>query len=251
MTALTEDRDTRRKEGDIGQGPVAASAKLYGGAFVCFNASGYLVAGADTAGLILAGICRGQKDNSSGADGDLTAEFERDGLHIMIMDMAITRADLGKKVFLVDDQTADLEGNVSNAVFCGVIAEYISATKAYIDIEPAILDENTPYVPDLIADPGDAGAISVSRSGCCAITTADAETRTLGAPGEPGLDLSLSLDVDGGNCVITAASAINQTGNNTITMADAGDTLFLESVQVAGANVWRTRGNDGCSLSTV
>jgi len=51
--------------------------------------------------------------------------------------------------------------------------------------------------------------------------------------------------------VITVAAAINQTGNNTITMEDAGDTIVLAAVQVAGALVWRMVVNDGNTLSTV
>jgi hypothetical protein len=103
-----------------------------------------------------------------------------------------------------------------------------------------------------IADPGDAGAIPVLRSGNCAITTgADGETRTLADPATPGLTLVLTHDVDGGGAaVITAASAINQTGNNTITLADAGDLLVLMSAEVAGTPVWRVVANDGAALST-
>jgi len=102
-----------------------------------------------------------------------------------------------------------------------------------------------------IADPGDAGAIPVTRSGSVAITTEDAETRTLAIPGIAGIMLAISLDVDGGDCVITVAATINQTGNNTITMDDAGETIILVAVQVAGGLVWRVLNNDGCTLTTV
>jgi len=106
------------------------------------------------------------------------------------------------------------------------------------------------HISALIADPGDAGAIPVTRSGTCAITSAGAETRTLAIPTLEGQKLSLSLDVDGGDVTITVASAINQTGNTTIVMGDAGDVIILEGVQVAGALVWRVVVNDGCALST-
>lgn len=105
----------------------------------------------------------------------------------------------------------------------------------------------------VIADPGNAGAIPVLRSGNCAITTGSSgETRTLAAPASPGLTLVLTHGVDGGgNAVITVASAINQTGNNTITLADAGDLLVLMSAKVGGAFVWRVVANDGAALTTV
>lgn len=102
-----------------------------------------------------------------------------------------------------------------------------------------------------IADPGASGAIPVNRSGAVALTTAAAETRTIARPALAGIELAISLDVDGGNAVITAAAAINQAGNNTITLGDAGDTMVLKAVQVAGALVWRVVVNDGCTLTTV
>jgi hypothetical protein len=103
--------------------------------------------------------------------------------------------------------------------------------------------------PKLIAGGADAAAIGVTESGNVAITTAGAETRTLAIPATVGIELTISLDVDGGDAVITAASAINQAGNTIMTMADAGDIIVLKSVQVAGANVWRVSANDGVALS--
>jgi hypothetical protein len=117
-----------------------------------------------------------------------------------------------------------------------------------------LTQEMLPATPSIaaIADPGDAGAIPVLRSGNCALTTgATGETRTIADPGTVGLTLSVSHDVDGGgDAVITVATAFNQTGNDTITMADAGDTVVLTSVQVAGSPVWRLVVNDGAALTT-
>lgn len=104
-----------------------------------------------------------------------------------------------------------------------------------------------------VADPGNAGAITASRSAQVAITTGGTgQTRTLANPAIVGLTLALSMDVDGGgDAVITVASAINQTGNNTITLNDAGDTIVLRSVQIGGAARWRVASNDGATLTTV
>jgi len=102
-----------------------------------------------------------------------------------------------------------------------------------------------------IADPGSAGAIPVTASGHCDIVTAAAETRTLAAPSFEGQELLLAMKTDGGNCVITCATTVNQTGNNTITMDDAGDAVLLVA-KANGANKrWSVVCNDGCALSTV
>lgn len=102
-----------------------------------------------------------------------------------------------------------------------------------------------------IADPGDAGAIAVTRSGTCPLVTAAAETRTLAIPENAGDLLNLSFKTDGGDCVITVASGVNQTGNNTLTFADAGDQLLLAAIENGAALAWRIVSNDGVALSTV
>ena len=102
-----------------------------------------------------------------------------------------------------------------------------------------------------IADPGNAGAIPVTASGHVDIVTAAAETRTLAAPSFVGQELILSMKTDGGDCVITVATTINQTGNNTITLNDAGDAVLLVA-KASGTNKrWSVAYNDGASLSTV
>lgn len=103
-----------------------------------------------------------------------------------------------------------------------------------------------------IADPGDAGAIPVTGEGQIPIVTAGAETRTLADPTIPGQQLLLYFIDDGGDCVITAASAINQTGNNTITFSAEGAVIQLVGIEDAAASFeWRVVHNDGGALTTV
>lgn len=290
MSALTIDKKLEYTEGVEVEPPVGASQEIFSGGFVCVNADGYLVPGADTATLIFHGVSREYVDNSSGSNGDLNCKVRRRGLVKALMGTVITQANVGDNVFLVDDQTVDLVGNVSNNILCGIIAGYINTTHAWIDIEPAIrqadvathiadssaahaasaipiadsgaftseteveaaLQEIYPKAPVAIADPGDGGAIPVTKSGSVAITTTGVDdTRTLAIPALAGITLAISLDVDAGDAVITVAAAINQAANNTITMEDAGDTIVLTAVQVAAALVWRVMANDTCALTTV
>jgi len=289
MTALTSDTARPYTAGVEAAVPVYRSVEIFGNALVGVNAAGYAVPGDDAAGLIFMGVAREHVDNSSGSDGDKQVVVRRRGLWKMTLGTPISQANVGDQVFLVDDNTVDLAANVTHNIFCGIIAAYIDSIHAWIDIEPAIkhdsvdahiadadgahaasaisiadaggftaqieveaaLQEIYPKVPAVITDPGNAGAIPVIRSGSAAITTAGAETRTLAIPAAAGITLVISLDVDGGDCVITAAAAVNQAGNNTITMNDAGDTIVLTAVQVGGSLVWRVVSNDGCSLSTV
>lgn len=108
--------------------------------------------------------------------------------------------------------------------------------------------------PAVIADPGDAGAISVAEGWavCSLVTAASGETRTLADPQRVGARISFGFKTDGGgDCVITAASPVNQTGNNTLTFADAGDHLVLEAIEDGSDIEWRIVANDGVALSTV
>lgn len=115
---------------------------------------------------------------------------------------------------------------------------------------PATLTINGP-LETLVADPGNAGAIPVITSGHVEIVTAGAETRTLAAPSFLGQQMLISLKTDGGDCVITCATTVNQTGNNTITHNDAGDALLLVAKQNGANRRWSVVSNDGAALSTV
>jgi predicted RecA/RadA family phage recombinase len=102
-----------------------------------------------------------------------------------------------------------------------------------------------------IADPGASGAIPVTSSGYVDLVTAGAETRTLAAPSFKGQGLLLSFKTKVGNCVITCASTVNATGNNTITLSAAGQAVKMIA-KTSGANIlWAVDMNDGAALSTV
>jgi hypothetical protein len=102
-----------------------------------------------------------------------------------------------------------------------------------------------------ITDPGDAGAIAVTRTGTCPLVTAGAETRTLADPTFVGQVINLCFKTDGGDAVVTSANGVNQTGNNTLTFADAGDVISLVAIEVGANYRWRVAHNDGVGLTTV
>jgi autotransporter-associated beta strand protein len=106
-------------------------------------------------------------------------------------------------------------------------------------------------VTEVITDPGAGGAIPVTNSGSCAITTAASETRSIAIPTFPGQMLSITIDVYvASGCTITVAGAFNQTANTTLLGEAAGDHFVLIGCQVGGVLVWRLVVNDGWTLST-
>lgn len=103
-----------------------------------------------------------------------------------------------------------------------------------------------------IADPGTGVAIPVTKGGTVNLTigSSGAETNTLAIPGFAGQELAIIASTVGtGTRAITAASAINQTGNTVMTFAQANDLIVLKAVKVGAALAWRVALNDGVALS--
>lgn len=138
MAALSADKKSEYKEGVEASQPVDDGDIIYAGALAAYNAGGYLVPGSDTAALVFAGVSLDYANNSAGADGAVSARVRRKGVYKMAFSGSISQANVGNKVFLVDDQTVGLAATTTNDIFCGVIVEYIDSTYAYVDIEPAV-----------------------------------------------------------------------------------------------------------------
>lgn len=112
----------------------------------------------------------------------------------------------------------------------------------------AALNREPGYVPD----PGDGGVIGPSTDATVRLvsTQGAGETRTLLDPRYEGQALDLFFETDGGEVVITADSAVNQTGNTILTFADGGDHLRLVGARDgSGGAAWRVFANDGVALS--
>lgn len=110
-----------------------------------------------------------------------------------------------------------------------------------------------PSDPHTIVDPGNAGAIPVTQSGCIAITTTGgAETRTLANPTFEGQELTITYGSDSTSCAITAATAFNESGNTIITLTDVNEAIGLKAVKTlvtAGTLRWQSTWNVGTALS--
>ncbi len=163
--ALAADKALEYTEGVEVGFPVDDGDKIYAGALTCVNADGYAVPGGDTAGLIFVGVSIEQVDNTLGLDGEKTVRVRRRGLIKMELATAITQANVGDNVFLAGDDKVDIAANVTNDIFCGIIAGYIDTTHAWVDIEPAIRQAD---VAAHIADASgahDASAIDITDEG--------------------------------------------------------------------------------------
>ena len=133
MAALTANRNTESKLGDLMIYPVEAGEHIYKGAIVSIDDDGYLMPGADTASHRCVGVADEEVDNTGGADGDLNCRVVS-GRKFRFAATSITQAMLGDAMFIVDDQTFDDAAGATNDVPCGRLVEFISTTEGWIFI---------------------------------------------------------------------------------------------------------------------
>jgi hypothetical protein len=131
--ALTANRYTKKKVGDIVEYPVAASTQIFGGGIVCVDANGYAVPGADSSGLRCVGIAEEAVDNNPGNDGDKTVRVRRKGM-FLLASSGLSQASVGDIAEVVDDQTVIDGASTSNHVKIGEIVQYVSATSCWVHV---------------------------------------------------------------------------------------------------------------------
>jgi len=153
MTVLAADRNTARREGDFYEFPVLATAKIFGGGMVGVDANGWAQSAADIAGLKLVGLAEAYVDNSGGANGAKMVKVRR-GVFKLAAN-GLTDADIGKPVFVVDDQTVQLAAT-ANDVHAGILVQVESATEAWvalpIRVGAALADSVAADVATVVAD---------------------------------------------------------------------------------------------------
>lgn len=121
MAALTVERDTQRRNGERGVGPVAAATKIFAGAIVCAQTgSAFFTKGATATTLRGVGVAEDTADNSAGAAGAINVNYRRDGFFRFANSAAgdlITLADVGADCYIVDDQTvAKTSGGATRSI---------------------------------------------------------------------------------------------------------------------------------------
>jgi hypothetical protein len=121
--ALTQDRNTPMRDGELVSAPVAA-VKIFAGSLVAINAAGYATPGAVATTLKYFGRAEEQVDNSAGAAGDRSVLVRRGQAFKWLNHGAdpVVQADLGANCYIVDDQTvAKTSGGATRSVAGKVI----------------------------------------------------------------------------------------------------------------------------------
>ncbi len=121
--ALNKDRNTPSRDGVDVVHPVAAAKKIYAGSLVVLNATGYAEPGSTATTLTASGRAEAQVDNSSGADGALTITVRRGVFRFSNHGDAVTRTEIGKSCYIVDDQTVAKTSGTSTRSVAGKVID--------------------------------------------------------------------------------------------------------------------------------
>jgi len=121
--ALTKDRNTPFREGDLVSHPVAAAKKIYAGALVVLNATGYAEPGSTATTLKAVGRAEVFADNSTGLDGAVSVSIRRGAFKYKNHTDAVTRADIGNSCYIVDDETVAKTNGTSTRSAAGKVID--------------------------------------------------------------------------------------------------------------------------------
>lgn len=234
--------------------------------------SAKIVDGAVTTDKLGADAVIGTKIADNAVDSEHIAAGAIDTAHIG--DAQVTNAkldDLARgsiKVGGADDAVTDLVAKTDGYILIGdgtdlnsvavsgdvTIANTGEVTIANNAVDTVHLSAITTPTARAITDPGTGKAIPVTGNGNVALTLAGAgETNTLAVPTFAGQILTISADTVAASAArtVTVASAINATGNNTLTFDTAGGFISLYGIKLGETFAWRVLASDGVTLSTV
>ena len=144
MTVASADRQYQRKEGKLVNYKMIAADIVYKGTMVTTPVgeatnAGYAKPATNELFSQFLGVCVEKIDNSSGAIGVKSVRVWTSGSFEFVFSGTATQADVGKTVYIVDDQTVAFEGlTTAFMVEAGVIVEYISATLVRVEIGDAV-----------------------------------------------------------------------------------------------------------------
>jgi len=120
--ALTQDRDTPRRDGQTFMPLVAADTRIFAGSIVGMTATGHAVpaGGSDAVGIL--GVAAEGVDNRNDPEGARFIAVRRGVFAFKQSGQAITKGHYGKPVTAIDDETVALVTDAAQLV-AGVIRD--------------------------------------------------------------------------------------------------------------------------------
>lgn len=199
MTVLSADRETVRKEAGL-KSYLMGTDIVYKGGIVGITPAGLVMAMSATPGYTMGGIAYEKVDDSAAA-GTKRVRAYTEGLFLLVA-TSITQAMVGQPMYAVDDQTFDDEPGVE-AIFVGILVEYVSATSGWIDIGPACMGERVTRRKPVITKTAnytvleeESGAVIVCNLDELVITLPPTKKGLIYTFVNPGADGAMLLSID-------------------------------------------------------
>lgn len=177
MNASAADRNTQQSGLQVRTLPISATAILFAGCLCCLDSDGYVIDGTDATAQKFAGIAQEAFDNTDGTDGadedgnDADVVLYTEGA-FRFASASLTEADIGKAVYLLDNQTVVKSGHadLDFHIYVGRIISIESATVVWVAIDPYGVDPN---LVDVTIDAAGPNATTLSLASHAAATARD------------------------------------------------------------------------------
>jgi hypothetical protein len=128
MPALTSDRNTNRRDGNVFEYPVKAATKIFGGSIVCIDTANNLaIPGKTGLGLKYAGVAQEMADNTAGLDGAIRVRVFRGPESLfrftnLAADLVVL-GNIGSLCYMVDDQTVAKTDGTATRSAAGIVRD--------------------------------------------------------------------------------------------------------------------------------
>lgn len=133
MPALMQPHETHEREGLIIAYPVKANAKIWKGALVCVDNTGYLVPASDTANLRFVGVAFESVDNTGGVNGAKRYRVVKRGSFVYNRSGSYAQADIGTTVRATSDN--EVAKTSTNNIVVGTVVELLDGNRVRIRID--------------------------------------------------------------------------------------------------------------------
>jgi hypothetical protein len=133
MPALQQPYEAHEREGLIVAYPVKANARIWKGALVCVDNTGYLVPASDTANLRFVGVAFESVDNTGGANGAKRCRVVKRGTFVYNRIGSFTQADIGTTARAITDN--EVAKTSTNNIVVGTVVELLDGNRVRIRID--------------------------------------------------------------------------------------------------------------------
>ena len=215
MAALTAERDTPERTGELVAVGVASNTTIFAGSMVAVSATGYALPASDTAGLKVLGRAESTVDNSGTAGDGAQTIVVRRGVFRWTNGDTFTVADVGTLAYVEDDAQVQKAGAATYDIIAGLIIA--------VDTQGVWVDTYS------LPASGSASVVNLTASGTAAITGNATVGGTLGVTGNGTV---------GGTLGVTGVMTLTAAPKLTATTAAGGETVAMTNAPAAGDPIW-------------